>query len=120
MRESVIKEKFFSIKSLEKSSPNISTFSWKIWTIEGFHLAKSITDASWNQFLQFLSYKAAEAGRQLGLYKSQNCHQCGHREAKKLSERTYCCSKCGYKTTRDLNAAQNILALGLNGLGIIL
>ncbi len=91
--------------------------------MEGSRLAKSITDASWNQFRQYLSYKAAEAGRKLGLvnpaYTTQDCYQCGHREEKKLSERMHCCSKCGYRTTRDLNAAQNILALGLDGLGAI-
>lgn len=91
--------------------------------VEGSYFAKSITDASWNQFLQFLTYKAAEAGRKLGLvnpaYTTQDCHQCGHRKKKKLSERTHCCSQCGYKATRDLNAAQNILALGLDGQGAI-
>ncbi len=35
--------------------------------IEGSSLAKSITDASWKQFQQFLTYKAEEAGRKLGL-----------------------------------------------------
>jgi transposase len=33
--------------------------------------------------------------------------------------RIYCCSQCGYQVTRDHNAAQNILALGLDGLGAI-
>jgi len=91
--------------------------------VEGSHLAKSITDASWNQFRQFLTYKAAEAGRKLGLvnpaYTTQDCSQCKYREAKKLSEREHSCSQCGYKATRDLNAAQNILALGLDGLEAI-
>ena len=91
--------------------------------IEGSCFAKSIADASWNQFRQFLTYKAAEAGRKLGLvnpaYTSQDCSRCNHREAKKLSERMHCCSLCGYTTTRDLNAAQNILALGIDGLGEI-
>ncbi|MES2122214.1 MAG: transposase [Chlamydiota bacterium] len=91
--------------------------------IGGSFFAKSIMDASWNQFRQFLTYKAAEAGRKLGLvnpaYTTQDCHQCGNREKKKLSEREHCCSKCGYRTSRDLNAAQNILALGLDGLGAI-
>jgi len=85
--------------------------------------AKSIADASWNQFLQFLTYKAVDAGRKVGLvnpaYTSQDCHRCGYREAKKLSQREHCCSHCGYKTSRDFNAAQNILALGLDGLGEI-
>ncbi len=91
--------------------------------VEGSYLAKSITDASWNQFRQFLTYKAAEAGRKLGLvnpaYTTQTCHQCQYREVKKLSDRRHCCSQCGYTATRDLNAAQNILALGLDGLGVI-
>lgn len=91
--------------------------------VEKSHFAKSITDASWNQFRQFLTYKAAEAGRKLGVvnpaYTSQDCYQCGHRQEKKLSDRMHCCSQCGYKATRDLNAAQNILALGMDGLGVI-
>lgn len=89
--------------------------------IEGSCFAKNITDASWNQFRQFLNYKAAEAGRKLGLanpaYTTQDCSQCGHRERKDLSERKHDCAQCGYKTGRDHNAAQNILALGLDGLG---
>jgi putative transposase len=91
--------------------------------IEGSHFAKSIVDASWNQFRQFLTYKAAEAGRKLGLvnpaYTSQTCSQCGHLERKKLAEREHKCSQCGYTVHRDYNAAQNILALGLDGLGEI-
>ncbi len=91
--------------------------------VERSCFAKGITDASWNQFRQFLTYKAAEAGRKLGLvnpaYTTQDCHQCGYREKKRLSERMHCCLRCGYQTTRDLNAAQNILALGLDGLGAI-
>jgi putative transposase len=91
--------------------------------IEGSFLAKSITDVSWKQFQQFLTYKAEEAGRKLGLvnpaYTTQTCHQCKNIEAKKLSAREHRCEKCGYKATRDFNAAQNILALGLDGLGAI-
>jgi len=91
--------------------------------VEKFSLAKSIMDASWNQFRQILTYKAEEAGRKLGLvnpaYTSQRCYQCGHIENKMLSEGTLRCSKCGYTAGRDLNAAQNILTLGLDGLGAI-
>lgn len=91
--------------------------------IEGSHFAKSISDVSWNQFLQFLSYKAEEAGRKLGFvnpaYTTQDCYSCGHRDRKELYERTHNCKNCGYKASRDFNAAQNILALGLDGLGVI-
>jgi putative transposase len=91
--------------------------------IEGSHLAKSITDASWKQFHQFLAYKAVEAGRKLGVvnpaYTTQMCYKCKNIEMKKLSEREHRCSKCGYEATRDFNAAQNIMALGLDGLEAI-
>ncbi len=91
--------------------------------VQGSLLAKSITDASWNQFCQFLSYKAEEAGRKLGLvnpaYTTQTCSQCQHVEPKKLTEREHLCSRCSYRANRDLNASQNILALGLDGLGEI-
>ncbi len=82
-----------------------------------------IADASWNQFLQYLFYKAAEAGRKIGFvnpaYTTQECCKCGYRERKELSERMHCCKDCGYMATRDFNAAQNILALRLDGLGVI-
>lgn len=91
--------------------------------MERSYFAKSIADASWNQFRQFLTYKAEEAGRKLGLvnpaYTSQTCSQCGHLEPKKLTDREHKCSRCGYVAHRDFNAAQNILALGLDGLGEI-
>ena len=89
--------------------------------IEKSSFAKSIADASWNQFRQFLTYKTVEAGRKLGVvdpaYTTQTCSRCGRREAKSLSQRSHVCSQCGYKTSRDFNAAENILALGLDGLG---
>lgn len=91
--------------------------------VEKSYFSKSIMDASWNQFRQILTYKAVEAGRKLGVvnpaYTSQKCSQCGHIEKKTLSERTHRCTQCGYTVGRDLNAAQNILALGLDGLGAI-
>ena len=91
--------------------------------VEKSHFAKSIMDVSWNQFRQFLTYKAEDAGRKLGVvnpaYTTQECYSCGQRKTKKLTERMHCCIHCGYKATRDLNAAKNILALGLDGLGII-
>ena len=91
--------------------------------VQGSYLAKSITDASWSQFNRFLSYKAEDAGRNIGAvnpaYTSQTCSQCGHVQAKELSERLHICQVCGYEAHRDFNAARNILALGLDGLGAI-
>ena len=88
----------------------------------GHRMSKSIADASWDQFCRFLSYKAVDAGRKIGFvkpaYTSQDCSRCGFREKKKLSTRTHQCANCGYTVHRDLNAAENILALGLDGLGV--
>ncbi|MFL5693126.1 MAG: RNA-guided endonuclease InsQ/TnpB family protein [Ktedonobacteraceae bacterium] len=87
-------------------------------------LAKSIADASWSAFLAQLSCKAEEAGRALGkvnpAYTSQTCSQCGHRQKMPLSERIFDCPCCHVHLDRDFNAALNILALGLQGLGLSL
>jgi putative transposase len=83
-------------------------------------LAKSIHDAAWRQFLAFLVYKAACAGRRVvqvnPAYTSQDCSSCGHRQKMPLSERVYHCPCCGLDLDRDLNAALNILRLGLESL----
>lgn len=84
-------------------------------------LSKSIHDAAWSQFAQYLGYKAEYAGRQIAkinpAYTSQDCNKCGHREAKKLSDRVHRCSCCGFVCDRDHNASLNILRLGIQSLG---
>jgi putative transposase len=78
-------------------------------------LNKSISDASWSFFRQCLAYKAASAGRVYmemnPAYTSQDCHACGFRAKKKLSERWHNCPICGASLDRDTNAAINILKL---------
>lgn len=85
-------------------------------------LSKSIYDAAWSQFAQYLSYKAESADRTLvkvnPAYTSQTCSRCGHREVKKLSDRVHRCSYCGFVCDRDHNASLNILTLGIQSLGI--
>src|SRR2546421_7846170 len=87
-------------------------------------LAKSIADASWSAFLAQLDAKAEEAGRQFAkvnpAYTSQTCSQCGHRQKMPLTERVFNCPCCHVHLDRDLNAASNIRALGLQGLGLSL
>ena len=83
-------------------------------------MAKSVLDASWNRFRTYLSYKAESAGRLFVLvnpaYTSQMCSGCGTIVPKDLSERIHNCPKCGLVMDRDLNAAKNILRLGLQSL----
>jgi putative transposase len=85
------------------------------------YLSKSINDASWNIFINNLVYKAEDAGRLIKLvnpaYTSQDCSNCSYRVKKKLSERIHSCPNCGLIIDRDLNAAKNILRIGLYSLG---
>jgi len=84
-------------------------------------LAKSIGDAAWNQVIQYTIYKAAEAGRVCVLVDprgtSQRCSSCGTVVKKDLSIRVHNCPACGLTIDRDVNAAINILALGLQSIG---
>jgi putative transposase len=90
--------------------------------VKNHHLAKSISDASWYQFTQWLDYygkiwdKAVVAVAPA--YTSQDCSNCGHRAKKSLSTRTHSCSRCGVEICRDTNAAINILKKGMKILGV--
>ncbi|WP_374877084.1 RNA-guided endonuclease InsQ/TnpB family protein [Microseira sp. BLCC-F43] len=79
-------------------------------------LAKSISDAGWSQFRQWLEYFASKFGRVAVAvnpqFTSQKCSNCGTIVKKSLSTRTHIC-KCGCQLNRDENAAINILNLAL-------
>ena len=90
--------------------------------VKNHHLAKSISDASWYQFTQWLEYygkiwdKAVVAISPA--YTSQDCSNCGHRAKKSLSTRTHSCASCGVEICRDTNAAIDILQKGMKMLGV--
>lgn len=81
---------------------------------------KSIGDVAWNQFVQFTTSKAEDAGRSVVLVDPRNttkaCSNCGEIVPKALSVRVHVCPKCDLVLDRDHNAALNILARGLAGL----
>ncbi|TRT92526.1 MAG: transposase, partial [Microcystis flos-aquae Ma_QC_C_20070823_S18D] len=84
-------------------------------------LAKSISDASWYQFTQWLNY-FAKIYRIVCVavpphFTSQDCSVCGTRVQKTLSTRTHQCPNCQTVLDRDHNAAINILKKGLKYLG---
>jgi putative transposase len=82
------------------------------------HLALSAHDAALGEFRNMLAYKAEEAGRQVvsvpPQYTSQLCSECGTIVTKSLNVRVHQCAACGLKIDRDVNAARNILTLGLS------
>lgn len=84
---------------------------------ESSSLNKNILDASWFQFTSMLRYKAESADRVFIEVNpnntSQICSACNKYVSKTLSERMHVCT-CGFVSTRDHNAALNILALGLS------
>ncbi|MBW4614173.1 MAG: transposase [Desmonostoc vinosum HA7617-LM4] len=85
------------------------------------HLAKSISDAGWYTFRLWLEYFGHKYGRCTVAVPphntSQNCSNCGEKVKKSLSTRTHVCPHCGYVEDRDVNAAINILKLGLSTVG---
>ncbi|WP_438319051.1 zinc ribbon domain-containing protein [Sporosarcina sp. FA9] len=66
--------------------------------------------------MEYANYKAENAGKQVVLVNpyntSQQCSNCLTIVKKTLAERVHSCT-CGYVADRDVNAARNILRLGL-------
>ncbi len=89
--------------------------------VENHHLAKSMLDASWGMFANVLFEKAEGAARTVvrvnPAYTSQDCSQCHARQVMPLAQRIYRCSECGLILGRDVNAARNILAVGMHSMG---
>ncbi|MEU1694226.1 RNA-guided endonuclease TnpB family protein [Streptomyces hirsutus] len=82
------------------------------------NLARAISDAAWSEFRSMLEYKAAWYGRDVVAVdrffpSSRLCSHCGALQDRlPLQVRTWTCD-CGATHDRDVNAAQNLLAVGL-------
>lgn len=79
-------------------------------------LAKSISDAGWGQFFNYLKYyKTIFDGEiiEIGRFEptSKTCSSCGNKQKMQLSKRTFKCENCGIEIDRDLNASFNIKKL---------
>ncbi|MFH9038370.1 RNA-guided endonuclease InsQ/TnpB family protein [Streptomyces sp. NPDC017966] len=81
-------------------------------------LARAISDAAWSEFRSMLEYKARWYGREViaidrWFPSSKLCSVCGSlRDKMPLNVREWTCD-CGTTHDRDVNAAKNILAVGL-------
>ncbi len=88
-------------------------------------LAKSVYDAGWFELKRQLAYKCENAGCRFEIvnekYTTQICSCCGDMSSSPkgragLRIREWTCAKCGTRHDRDINASQNILAVGLDRL----
>ncbi|MBA3954832.1 IS200/IS605 family element transposase accessory protein TnpB [Candidatus Dependentiae bacterium] len=83
-------------------------------------LSKAISDASWHSLITKLEYKLSWQGKCFKkvdrFYAStKTCNACGTLQEMPLSQRVYSCS-CGWKVSRDTNAALNIKKQGIEKL----
>ena len=87
--------------------------------VKNHSLAKAISDVGWSEFVRQLEYKAEWYGRTLVKIdkwypSSKRCLDCGHiLDSLPLDVRAWTCPECGVHHDRDINAAKNILAVGL-------
>jgi len=126
VHERVRNQRFDFLHKLSRHYVNIYDFI----TVENLEVKKLIeiapngknrADAAWATFIHMITYKAERAGRWVmkvdAKGTSQRCSNCGEMVEKPLWERTHRCPRCGLKLNRDLNAARNILRIGLDEVG---
>lgn len=79
---------------------------------------RATTDVGWGSFIQFLEYKCEWYGREFKKINpyfpsTRMCSHCGHvRSQLSPNIRNWTCQNCNTKLDRDINAANNILAVG--------
>jgi putative transposase len=86
-------------------------------------MAKSVLDSGWGMLRTFLQYKGEHAGRRVRIVNERNttraCSGCGALNGPtgpdRLVVRRWVCATCGEAHDRDVNAARNILTVGLRG-----
>ncbi len=85
--------------------------------VKNHSLASAIMDSAWGKLRQLTAFKAERRGGRVILVNpdgtSQKCSGCEGVVQKALNERTHSCSNCGLVLDRDVNAARNILKVGL-------
>ncbi len=77
--------------------------------VKNHHLAKSILDSGWNDFLQKLEYKTKMLIKVDPRNTSVECSECKTKVPKTLAIRIHSCPQCGLEIDRDHNASINIL-----------
>ncbi|GAA5819745.1 MAG: conserved hypothetical protein partial [Methanobrevibacter sp. CfCl-M3] len=86
-------------------------------------LAKSAADAHWFEIKRQLEYKADWYDKKVEIINENNtsktCNVCGYKnEDLTLAVREWICPICGIHD-RDVNAAKNILSVGMTGMLVV-
>ncbi len=72
---------------------------------------------NWRLLIDVIKLRAYETGREVMMvppfFTSQECGECGGYCPKPLDARTHLCRRCGFRTTRDRNAAMVIRRRGI-------
>jgi putative transposase len=82
-------------------------------------LARAISDIGFYEIRRQLEYKVPLYGGEVKIISrwepsTKRCSNCGSvKDTIALSERVFDCPKCGFSLDRDLNAARNIMTVGL-------
>ncbi len=85
--------------------------------IKNRYLSKSVADASWSKFLNYLTYKVEETGGQIIEIEAINTSQyciCGNKVQKSLATRIHRCSRCNKEVDRDVMSAILVRRLALD------
>jgi IS605 OrfB family transposase len=87
-------------------------------TARGGDARNRLSSWSFHQLVDFLSYKAQDAGIPIVQVDPRNtsrtCSRCGHCEkANRKSQSEFLCKHCGFSANADWNAARNIRALAV-------
>jgi len=81
-------------------------------------LNKAILDSGWGVIHNLIGYKAEEAGIEVMTVNPRNtsrtCYECSFVAAGNRNEEAFECLRCGHVDHADINAAKNILWLGLS------
>ncbi len=86
--------------------------------VKNHNLALAINDVGFGEFRRQIEYKAKWQGKKVVVAdryfaSSKTCSCCGEKKDNlKLSDRIFCCTKCGFEIDRDLNAAINLANYG--------
>jgi putative transposase len=84
--------------------------------------ARNKQDASWRGFIEMLEYKGDLYGTHVVQVNpcgtTKECAECGVETDKPLWVREHSCPSCGFEADRDANASYNVLARGLQEIGL--